>query len=357
MEVKPICGIPVERFETVDMLKRLLEAQTTLAQVSGEAQAIPNQNILINTLSLQEARGSSVIENVMTTFRGLIEASESETPNHAEKEVLSYRRGLELGLRLMREKGYLSTSVMIAIANEINGDNAGVRRLPGTVLRDGAGNTVFEPPQNHEQIQILLGDLERFLNDPQVAAGMNPLVRMALAHWHFECIHPFYDGNGRTGRILNVLYLMKEGLIQAPILYLSRHIVRTKLNYYETIRTASEAGDLEAWVSYMLEVVHQSSRYTLSIVRQIREGLTRFKQGIRATHSFYSQDLLNLIFLHPHTTIQRASRELRVTRKTATKYLDALVASEHLERKKLGRRVFYFNPILMSILSDDEATT
>ena len=208
---------------------------------------------------------------------------------------------------------------------------------------------MYTPPQDPAEIVELMRDLERFLNDPDVFAA-DPLIKMALAHHQFESIHPFYDGNGRTGRIVNVLYLVKEGLLDIPVLYLSKHIVRTKADYYRLLQTVRDDNTWEEWVMYMLDAVEQTATQTLATIHAIKTALFDYKHRIRAQHKFYSQDLINNLFTHPYTKIDFLQRDLQVSRLTATKYLDALAASGFVQKQKVGRSNYYVNRALNQIL-------
>jgi Fic family protein len=208
---------------------------------------------------------------------------------------------------------------------------------------------VYTPPQEPAEIVVLMGALERFINDASLFDA-DPLVKMALIHHQFESIHPFYDGNGRTGRIINVLYLVKEGLLDIPVLYLSQHIVRTKARYYDLLQRVRTEGVWEEWVLYMLEGVELTAGHTLQTVQSIKAALMDYKHRIRAGHKFYSQDLINNLFSHPYTKIDFLQRDLDVSRMTATRYLDALADDGFLHKQKIGRGNYYVNVALSEIL-------
>ena len=347
----PLEQLDVARFDTPAILKKLTSSSRALAELKGIAASIPNQGILINTLGLQEAKDSSEIENIVTTHDELFkdDVLPEAFANPAAKEVLRYRQALRVGFEQVRASGLLTANHIIQIQGELERNNAGFRKLPGTALKDGAGRTVYTPPQDPAEIVSLMGDLERFLNDPDVFA-VDPLIKMALAHHQFESIHPFYDGNGRTGRILNVLYLVKEGLLDIPVLYLSKHIVRTKAEYYHLLQTVRDDDTWEDWVLYMLDAVEQTAIQTLATIHAIKTALFDYKHRIRAQHKFYSQDLINNLFTHPYTKIDFLQRDLQVSRITATKYLDALAASGFVEKQKIGRGNYYVNRALTAIL-------
>jgi Fic family protein len=240
------------------------------------------------------------------------------------------------------------------IQAELERNNAGFRKLPGTALKDGGGQTVYTPPQDPAEIIELMRDLERFINTPELFSA-DPLIKMALIHHQFESIHPFYDGNGRTGRIVNVLYLVKEDLLDIPVLYLSSHIVRTKADYYRLLQTVREQDRWEEWVLYMLEAVEVTAGQTIATIHAIKAALLDYKHRIRSGFKFYSQDLINNLFTHPYTKIEFVQRDLGVSRVTATKYLDALADGGFVRKHKIGRGNYYINLGLNAVLQPQPA--
>lgn len=346
-----LATLDASRFETPPILKRLASASRKLAELKGIAASIPNQGILINALGLQEAKDSSEIENIVTTHDELFkdDVLPEAFANPAAKEVLRYRQALSLGYRLVRDTGLITANHLIEIQAELERNNAGFRKLPGTALKSSSGDTVYTPPQDPAEIVALMSDLERFINDTELFA-VDPLIKMALIHHQFESIHPFYDGNGRTGRILNVLYLVKEDLLDVPVLYLSRHIVRTKADYYRLLQTVRDTDTWEEWVLYMLEAVEQTAGQTITTIHAIKAALFDYKHRIRDQFKFYSQDLINNLFMHPYTKIEFVENDLGVSRLTATKYLDALDASGFVKKQKVGRSNYYVNLALNQIL-------
>jgi len=325
-----------------------------LAELKGIAASIPNQGILINTLGLQEAKDSSEIENIVTTHDELFkdDVLPEAFANPAAKEVLRYRQALRLGYEQVRATGLMTTNHIIAIQAELERNNAGLRKLPGTALKNAGGETVYLPPQHPDEIVTLMRDLERFINESEIFA-VDPLIKMALIHHQFESIHPFYDGNGRTGRILNVLYLVKEGLLDVPVLYLSSHIVRTKADYYRLLQTVRDNDTWEEWVLYMLEAVEHTAAQTITTIHAIKSALFDYKHRIRADFKFYSQDLINNLFTHPYTKIEFVQRDLKVSRLTATKYMDALNEAGFVQKQKIGRSNYYVNRALSQILQSN----
>lgn len=343
--------LDARRFETPAILKQLASSSRKLAELKGIAASMPNQGILINTLGLQEAKDSSEIENIVTTHDELFkdDVLPEAFTNPAAKEVLRYRQTLRIGFDQVRQSGLLTANHMVQIQSELERNNAGFRKLPGTALKDWAGRTVYTPPQDPAEITSLMTNLEKFINDVG-AFDADPLIKMALIHHQFESIHPFYDGNGRTGRIVNVLYLVKEGLLDIPVLYLSQHIVRNKQTYYDLLQRVRIEDAWEDWVLYMLSAVETTADRTLQTVQAIKTALMDYKHRIREQHKFYSQDVINNLFSHPYTKIEFLQRDLQVSRMTATRYLDALTESGFLVKQKIGRANYYINLALNDIL-------
>jgi Fic family protein len=269
--------------------------------------------------------------------------------NPATKEVLRYRQALAVGFQLVRDTGLLTNNHILQIQQTLEQNSAGFRKVPGTTLRDSAGRVIYTPPQDATVIVQLMDDLQRFINDDELL-HVDPLIKMALIHHQFESIHPFYDGNGRTGRIINVLYLVKQGLLDIPVLYLSRSIVRKKSGYYRLLQAVRDQDVWESWVCYILEAVEQTSLETLQTIQLIKSTLMDYKHRIRNSHRFYSQDLINHLFSHPYTKIEFIERDLKVSRLTATKYLDSLVTTGFLAKQKVGRSNYYVNTELTKIL-------
>lgn len=340
------------RFESAPVLKKLASASRRLAELKGVAASIPNQGILINTLGLQEAKDSSEIENIVTTHDDLFKDDlQSQAPSDpATKEVLRYRQALRTGFDLIRNTGLLTLDHIIQVQESLEENKAGLRKLPGTALKNNLGEVVYTPPQSPEEVLRLMGGLERFING-EVRFDTDPLIKMCLIHHQFESIHPFYDGNGRTGRIVNVLYLVKEQLLDIPVLYLSSHIVRTKGDYYRLLQAVRDEDAWEPWVVYMLNAVEVTALQTIDTIHAIRTSLYDYKHRIREKHKFYSQDLINNLFTHPYSRIEFIERDLNVSRLTATRYLDLLAEDGFLLKRKIGRRSYYINTALTQILS------
>lgn len=353
MSIPSLQQLDPARFDSPALLKRLNAASRALAELKGVAASIPNQDILVSTLALQEAKDSSAIENIVTTHDELYrEDDPADAAGTAIKEVLRYRQALRAGFESVRGTGLLTLNTIIDIQQQLECNRAGFRKLPGTALRSSTGAVVYEPPQDAREIERLMSQLEHFIHgDPPYPA--DPLVKMALIHHQFESIHPFYDGNGRTGRIINVLYLVKEGLLDIPVLYLSRYIVRTKPDYYRLLQSVRERDAWEEWVGYMLDGVAETASATVAIIQAIKVQLQDAKQRIRADYKFYSQDLINNLFSHPYTKVEFLQNDLGVSRITATRYLDLLATDGLLEKRKVGKTNYYINKPLYSLLSGE----
>jgi Fic family protein len=344
--------------ETLVVHRNLVKAHKALAELKGVASSIPDQSILINTLSLQEAKDSSAIENIITTHDELYrsDTSSNQFANPAAKEVRAYADALHLGFDRVKRSGLILNKDIVIIQERVVENSAGFRKLPGTVLRNSFGETVYTPPQHPDEILRLMGNLEQFINDPTIC-DWDPLTKMAIMHLQFETIHPFYDGNGRTGRIINILYLVQQGLLDIPILYLSRYINKNKLDYYQFLQAARIENSWQAYVIFMLNGIESTSLQTLSLIKQISEKMRYFESTMRdKLPRVYSIDLLNNLFRHPYTKIEFVSAELGVHRNTATKYLDEIVKIGLLSKRKIGRDNFYINDTLFNLLSSTGET-
>lgn len=340
------------RFESPAILKTLVSAHRRLAELKGVAASIPNQSILISTLGLQEAKESSAIENIVTTQDELFRDDAPDSPGSAAaKEVRLYADALQTGFESVRQHGLLTGNHILEIQNVLEPNRAGYRKVAGTTLKDGAGRVVYTPP-TPEYLPGLMGDLERFINDDALFDA-DPLIKMALIHHQFESIHPFYDGNGRTGRIINVLYLVKAQLLDIPVLYLSRAIVRSKSDYYAKLQAVRDRDAWEDWVLYMLGAVEHTASEGIITIEDIKALLLDYKHRIRAKHRFYSQDLINNLFSFPYTKIEFIQHDLQVSRLTATRYLDLLAEDGLLRKRKFGRSNYYINEPLFRILTGE----
>ncbi len=349
MSLPALESLPLKTtLESPSVFRALIDAHRHLAELKGIAQTIPNEGILLSSLPLQEAQSSSAIENVVTTQDALYK--HELLPGIADpttKEVAHYADALRLGYRLVRQQDSLSLNTILKIQTCLEGNRAGFRKLPGTVLKnEQTGQTVFVPPPP-DKIPEYMADLERFINTER---HIDPLICMALIHHQFETIHPFYDGNGRTGRIINILYLVLSGLLDTPILYLSRYINQTRSDYYERLQKVRDCADWEAWLLYMLQGVTLTAQHTIELIINIRALLLECKRHIREQHKFYSQDLINNLFRHPYTKVAFIERDLKVSRATATRYLEALTKNGILKKHKLGRENYYVNSKLIVLL-------
>jgi len=345
--------LPIEKdIETKRVLKKLASAHRALAELKGVVSTIPNENILINTLGLQEAKDSSAIENIITTHDDIYKADLNigGFKSLNAKEVQNYISALKKGFALISEKKILINNDIIEIQSELEKNRAGFRKLPGTALKNATtGETVYIPPQDYSEIIDLMANLEQFINDDTMS-DFDPLVKMAIIHYQFESIHPFYDGNGRTGRIINVIYLVMKDLLNLPILYLSRYIILNKGDYYKLLQEIRETDNWENWLLFMLEAVEQISKETIELIGKIRSLIFEYKNILRDNYKFYSQDLLNNLFKHPYTKIEFIERDLGVSRITAAKYLNELTKDGLLRKEKLGTGNYYINERLMDLL-------
>jgi cell filamentation protein, protein adenylyltransferase len=344
---KKLASLPLQiNVETPAVMRTLSTAHRFLAELKGVVETIPNEVILINTLALQEAKDSSEIENIITTHDELYkEELFSETmKNPASKEVSHYIQAVKKGFALVRENNLLTSGSILEIHKELEHNNAGFRKLPGTELKNQkTGKTVYTPPQEYDHIVALMNNLEKYINDDSLSS-VDPLIKMAIIHHRFESIHPFYDGNGRTGRIINILYLIIKDLQKLPILYLSRYITRNKSQYYSLLNKVHTNEDWEAWILYILDGVAQTSKQTIWIIKNIRQMMQVCKLRLKTEHpKIYSHELLNNLFSHPYTKIELLQNDLGVSRITAMKYLNKLSDSGIVEKNKIGKHNYYIN--------------
>jgi Fic family protein len=341
---------PAVEVETAAVLKKAIAASRAMAELKGMAERMPNQAMLIDSLVLQEARASSEIENILTTNDEVYKAASDEAlPASAEaKEVLRYRQALNHGYRQIKTRP-LASGLFVEIAQLIKETQFDIRRTPGTRIANSKGETIYTPPEGEGVIRDKLRELENFMHADD---GLDALVKMALMHYQFEAIHPFPDGNGRTGRILNILYLVDKGLLNLPVLYLSRFIIDHKAAYYEGLRRVTEEGAWQDWVLYMLDAVEQTSVRThrqitdiLALMESVREHVQREAPGI------YSKDLIEQIFRQPYCKIQFLERAGMGTRQTCAKYLRELERLGILTGQKMGREIYFINSGLFTLLT------
>ena len=352
----PVLPLPYD-LETKEVLKELANANRKLAELKGVAQTIPNEDILISSLTLQEAKDSSEVENIVTTQDELYKAGlqiKTQIANAATKEVLRYRESISSGFNLVRKNKLLTLNIIKNIQENLVDNNVGFRRTPGTFLQNDRKEIVYTPPQDKTEIENSMKNLEEFINDESMS-NLDPLIKMAINHHQFESIHPFYDGNGRTGRIINILYLVITGLIDLPILYLSRYITHNKSEYYRLIqairdRNTDNSKEWEAWIIFMLRGVEKTSSDTISLIHGISQLMDQDKQILRPIFKqSYKHELLNNLFFHPYTKIEYIEKDMMVQRKTATKYLDMIVETGILKKMKIGRENYYINTALAEL--------
>ena len=352
----PVLPLPYD-LETKEVLKELANANRKLAELKGVAQTIPNEDILISSLTLQEAKDSSEVENIVTTQDELYKAGlqiKTQIANAATKEVLRYRESISSGFNLVRKNKLLTLNIIKNIQENLVDNNVGFRRTQGTFLQNDRKEIVYTPPQDKTEIENSMKNLEEFINDESMS-NLDPLIKMAIIHHQFESIHPFYDGNGRTGRIINILYLVITGLIDLPILYLSRYITHNKSEYYRLIqairdRNTDNSKEWAAWIIFMLRGVEKTSSDTISLIHGISQLMDQDKQILRPIFKqSYKHELLNNLFFHPYTKIEYIEKDMMVQRKTATKYLDMIVETGILKKMKIGRENYYINTALAEL--------
>ena len=342
---------PQVDLETKAVLKACVLAHRALAQLVSDCKRLPNSAIFYHRLFLAEAKDSSEIENIITTNDELYRAAVADAKElgGTAKEVLHYVDALWGGTEQMRERNLLTKQTLISIANTINGNTAGVRSTPGTVLRNRVtGEVIYTPPEGKERLLDLLDDLERYIN---AESDVDVLVRMAVIHYQFEAIHPFTDGNGRTGRIANLLFLERQGVIEHPVLFLSRYILGNRDGYYAGLRGITERGEWEAWVAYILRGVEETSRFMSQKIEEIILARSEMKRRLRAElPAIYSKDLLDVLFAQPYCRIRDLVVAGIAKRATASTYLHALAEKGLLDSFKIGREVYFVNPRLFEIL-------
>lgn len=338
--------------ETVDILKALTGASRALGQLKGEISKIPNSQILIDTLTLQEAKDSNEIENIVTTDDEMYKASIDKTiASVTAKEALNYADAIKYGLNIVKNKGLLTINDMKKI-QQIIAPNHPIRKLPGTVLKNPkTDEVVYTPPQDPSDIISLLSNLETYINDPEFHA-IDSLIKMPIIHYQFESIHPFYDGNGRTGRLLNILYLVQQGLIDIPVLYLSSYIIKNKTEYYRLLQEVRTKESWEEWIIWMLKGVEITAKETIVVVNKIKNLMDEYKFEIKNKFTFYSHDLINILFKHPYTKIDFLERELKIHRKTAASYLNQLTDEGLLTKTKISKSNYYINAPLLILLKN-----
>ena len=338
-------------FKTPRILEELSNASRYLAELKGFANSIPNQHILINAITINEAKDSSAIENIVTTHDSIYKViTESGFKESAAKEVVDYRSAIWRGYEIIKEKGFISTNILVELQSMIEPMNYGIRKTPGTNLVNSVtGEIIYTPPQIESEIRDLLKNLENYINNFEDET--DPLIKMAMIHYQFESIHPFYDGNGRTGRILNVLYLVLSGLLDSPILYLSNYINKNKSDYYRLFNEFREKNNYEDWIIYILKGIQETSKNTIDLIKMIQEEMELYRNKFREElPKVYSDELLDALFFEVYTKINYIESKCGVTRQTAASYLNQLVDKGLLDYEKVGRESIYKNTRLISLL-------
>lgn len=340
---------PKKELETKEVLKQTIRATRVLAELKGRADEIPNQSMLVNAITLQEAKDSSEIENIVTTQDSLFQAfsAKTNTIDAQTKEVLRYRQALWEGYRNLDKKP-LITNTFISIVQTIKQTNIGIRNTPGTTITSN-GKTIYTPPEGEKLIRDLLKNLEDFIHRED---GLEDLIRLAVMHYQFEAIHPFPDGNGRTGRVLNILYLVEKNLIDAPILYLSKFIIENKNDYYKRLRAVTEKEDWEGWILFMLKAVEKTANYTLKKINDIDslmdETIAFAKEKLPTR--VYSKELIELLFEQPYCKVKFLVDQNIAKRQTAAEYLYELEKIGILKQEKVGVENLFLNVKLYDIL-------
>ena len=337
--------------ETIKILKQLSNSSKVLGELKGIAKTIPNQAMLVNAVVLQEAKDSSEIENIITTQDELYKAISTQwKPDAHVKEVINYRQAIFLGYDLIRKQGFLKLQDIITIQSTIIENNAGIRSLPGTVLKnDKTGEVVYTPPQDKEEILDLLGNFLEHFNDS--SKDIPPMINLAILHYQFESIHPFYDGNGRAGRILNILYLIINDLLDLPILYLSSYINDNKSEYYNLLNTVNKTEEWEEYLLYILKTIEITAIKTIEKIALITHLLQETIQLVQEKEpKIYRKELIELLFEQPYSKIEYVVEKLNVERKAASRYLKNLEGLGILHSQKIGREIIYVNSKLIEIL-------
>jgi cell filamentation protein, protein adenylyltransferase len=340
-----------EKIETVKILRQLVKSSVALAELKGIAKILPNPEILLNAVILKEARASSEIENVITTQDKLYQALSAKgiQIDSATKEVLRYREAMLYGFHFIQKKGFLSTNAVIEIQKILEENNAGIRKLPGTALRNAStGKVIYTPPDNLDTINHLMRNLELYFNNYDDIA---PLIKLAIQHYQFESIHPFYDGNGRTGRILNVLYLILHKQLESPVLYLSAYIIGNKADYYRLLQEVRTKENWESWVIYILKGIEQTANETIKQVNEINQLFLKTQELVKKkAPKVYSKEFIELLFQHPYCKTEYLTERMGISRITASKYLKELEKIKVLKSKQIWKETLYVNTELFDLL-------
>ena len=340
-----------EQIETVKVLRQVVKSSIALAELKGLAGTLPNPSILLNAVILKEARASSEIENVITTQDKLYQALSAKgiEPDPATKEVLRYREAALFGFHFIQQKGFLSTNAIISIQKLLEENNAGIRKLPGTALRNASTNKIiYTPPDDHDVILKLMRNLENYINEQD---DISPLIKMAVQHYQFESIHPFYDGNGRTGRIINILHIILNGLLESPVLYLSDYIINNKSDYYRLLQEVRTKNKWEDWILYVLKGVEETSHETIVQIKAIQKLFISTQEKIKKeAPKAYDKELIEILFEHPYCKTEIVTTRLKISRITASKYLKQLHSIGVLKSKQVWKETLYINTKLFDLL-------
>ena len=335
--------------------KKVVSANKKIAELKGVAQTIPNQGILINTLALQESKDSSEVENIVTTHDELFKfdkETKSLESSPATKEVYRYNDALYHGFNALGKRRIISNNLLIKISQIITERDSGFRNMPGTNIKNkDTGEIIYTPPQDFASINKYMKNLEDFINDEKMS-DFDPLIKMAIIHHQFESIHPFFDGNGRTGRILNILYLISEDILDIPILYLSRYITKHKTRYYHLLQKVRNQGVWEEWILFILDGLENTAERTAKTIEQIKKQMAEYKEALKEkAPRIYSHELINTLFSHPYTKIEYISDAVGVNRQTASRHLQHLAKLELLTPQKFGRTTYYINTKLLDLFT------
>jgi Fic family protein len=352
---KPYNGLPDlppkdASLETVQILRQCISSRAALAELKGVTETIPNPIILIRSIGLQEAKLSSEIENIVTTTDELYQAlaDSLDTADPTTKEVLRYQEALMAGVQAVQKRPLLTTNLFCELASTIRQVQTGVRSVPGTKIVDGSKRTLYTPPDGEKIIRSKLAKLEDFIHGN---SSLDPLIKLALIHYQFEAIHPFTDGNGRTGRIINILYMLQQGLLTLPVLCLSRYLIENKHDYYAGLRSVTENSAWQPWILFMLKAIEQTAVNTQEKINEIKQASDVTQTLVREKlPRLYSKDLIEMLFYHPYCKIRFLETQHRVTRQTAANQLKSLEEIGILQGVKIGREMYYINRRLLNIL-------
>jgi Fic family protein len=341
---------PKQELETIAVLRKTISASRALSKLNGAITNLPNPRLFLDTIHLQEAKASSEIENIITTNDDLYQAivADKKFDNPAAKEVISYKEALWHGLEQLEKKPFITTNLCIEIVQRIKQNTSGIRTTPGTTLSNTKGEVIYTPPSGESVIRDRLSNLEKFINEP---SKLDPLIKMALMHYQFEAIHPFADGNGRTGRILLLLYLKLEKLLDVPAIYLSEYIINNKAAYYNKLRLVTEKEDWEGWILYMLDMIETTAQKGLERLEAITSLMEQLSEEIKTQlPKAYSRELVEILFRLPYTKRKHLIDEKLGTPKTVGNYLRDLEHAGFLKSVKVGKEKLYLNFRLMEIL-------